>query len=99
MNTTQTNNSVKLPASVLLYMLNIQPEKKFEVCYNGSKHTCISRNNGLIKLNNGSGKGYALKVTNSKGVMYCVGPFRVKSFPDEKHMLSFRCENAILAEN
>ncbi len=99
MNTTQINNPVKLPASVLLYILNIQPEKKFEVCSNGSKHTCTSKNNGLVKLPNGSGKKYALKVTNSKGVMYCYGPFKVESFPDDTHMLCFECEKAILAEN
>jgi len=98
MKSVPTNNSIKLPAAVLLYMLNICPEKKFIVSSNGSKHTCISRDNELIKLRNGSGKQYALKVTDSKGVMYCQGPFRVVSFPDNGHMLSFKCESAVLAE-
>jgi len=97
MKTAQTNNSVMLPAAVLLYMLNVQPDKKFIVSFNGSNHTCTSGDNKLIKIKNNNGNQSALKVTNSNGVMYCVGPFRVESFPDENHTLSFNCESAVLA--
>jgi len=94
----QTNNSVKFPVAALYYMLNVQPEKSFIVSFNGEKHKFISRDNKLIKLKINNRKQIALKVTSSKGEKYFFGPFRVISFPDEGHILSFKCENAVSAE-
>lgn len=93
MNTFSANSGIKIPASVLYYMLNIQKGTDFEVKCNGDKIACESNENDLAVIKDGNHKEYAVKIGKNSNSKYFVGPFFVESFPDENHSLSFRCKD------
>ena len=93
MNSLSVNSGIKIPASVLLYMLNIQKGANFEVNCNGNKITSESNETGLAVIREGKHKEYALKIGRNGDTKYFVGPFFVESFPDDKHILSFHCKD------
>ena len=93
MNTLTTSGCVKMQSAVLLYMLNFQKGKDFEVESNGKKILCKSGENGLVKYKNGHHHEYGLKVTNSNETEYFIEPIFVESFPDNDHILSFHCKD------
>lgn len=99
MNTLNTNGNIRTQASVLLYMLNFQKGRKFEVESNGKDIIVESAENGLATLKDGNHKDHALKVTNSDETLYLVEPFFVESFPDNDNKLKFHCKDIKTAIN
>lgn len=99
MNTLSTNSGIKIPAPVLLYMLNIQKGSNFEVNCNGNKITSESGENGLAVIKEGRHKEDALKIGKNGAAKYFIGPFFVESFPDDNHILSFHCKNIKMSKN
>lgn len=91
MRTVTKDGWIKIQSAILLYILNLQKGRDFEVECKGKMMICKSDENGLVNFKKGHHHEYGLKVSHPDETDCFIEPIYVESFPDINHTLIFHC--------